>query len=89
MPLAADLESTLGHYNKQRGPNAVCKVEGAEQLGRTTTLPALWGNNLDTVICLCYSGVRPTDTHTEEAGRPLQYLLCCYDTVLKELIECI
>lgn len=84
MPLAADPESTLGHYNKQRGPTEPRNVEsrGGEPLSNP-----LWGNNLDTVICLSYTRLRPTDTHTlEEAGRALQSPLCCYDTALKELI---
>lgn len=44
--------------------------------------------NLDIVICLSYIGVRPTDTYTVELHQPMQSVPCCYDTALKELIEC-
>lgn len=70
MPLAADPESTLGHYNKRRGPTGPVKWREQGSLGRRATLPVLWGNNLDTVICLSYTGLRPTDTHTHRGSGP-------------------
>lgn len=62
---------------------------------------SLRGNNLDTVICLSYTRLRPTDTHMVRTRthvrapsgetRPDAAIstVLCYDIALKELIECI
>lgn len=90
MPLAADPESTLGHYNKQRGPTKAAKWRKQSSLGGELLSQPCGETTLTQSSVLVTQELDPlTHTHREELGQPLQSLLCCYDTALKKLIECI
>ena len=77
IPLAADAESTLGHYNNQRGPTQARKVEGAEKLGRRTTLLPCGETTLTQSSVLVTQELDHTDTHTEQPAISAALLWYC------------
>lgn len=94
MPLAADPESTSGHYNKQRGPNQACKVEEPSSLGGELLSWPCGETTLTQSSVLVTQEVNLlTHTYRErererESGATPHPMPGCYDTGLKELIEC-